>query len=189
MARPVTNMHTIQPLKCDKPRIDMKRKIVIIGHAGHGKTTVAKVLTSIYDYRVVDPTEFIAEHIMVKGGHYKTFYGAISNKDTDREKWFKAVEEYNTPDKTRLVSEIFDRSDVYVGLRKYEELEMVKEKFNPIVVWVNNSSVKPESEKSCTVTIEQADFVLNNPGNLDDLYREVVSLYTQMMYVKPDWKI
>lgn len=170
----------------------MKRKLVIIGHAGHGKTTVSKVMAKLYNYRLKDPTDFIAEHIMVKNGYYRNFYDALYYKDSEREKWFKAVETYNLSDNTRLVSNIFEHSDIYAGIRKYEELEDVKKKFNPIVIWVENKNVKPEPETSCTVKIEQADFVINNPGTLNELYKDVVSLYTQMVYTRkttPDWII
>ena len=164
-----------------------KNKLIITGHARHGKDTVAELLHKNHGMTYKSPTQFIAEEMIVKRNFgnlgYTNVSDAIKHRGEHREVWFNAFSEYNKDFKGRLVTEILAEHDVYCGLRCKEELYsaceyLLKETgVRPIVLWVERNEYPPEDKSSNTITVHDTDYILWNSGTLKDLEEKVEALY------------
>ena len=149
----------------------------------HGKDTVAEILrddlgftfksSSLSAYEI-----FIYDLFKVKY-NFSTIEDAYNSRADYREELFKLIQEYNTPDKTKLAQGILESSDMYVGMRCSTEVEACIEKdiFN-LIIWVDASKRVDyvESSDSITVTKEHADIVIENNTTLEDLRIKVNKL-------------
>jgi hypothetical protein len=156
-------------------------KIILLGYARHGKDTVAEILRDRYGFGFQSSSRFLAERVMLPAFAAEKFYYAnaddcfadrhgSSRLGEHRAFWYDKISAYNTPDKGRLARELFEEFDIYVGLRAADEFKAAQ-KLADLVVWVDASGrgLPPESEASCTVTSDMADYILPNNGTLEDL--------------------
>lgn len=151
------------------------KKLIILGYARHGKTTVQEILKE-KGFKIVDQTEYIVEKILVPSV-YPTREEALQNKFKDRALWFEKVNEYNSEEPSRLQRELFEcGSDVHVGMRNIRELKHAKENLNVISAWVQDTRKSPESENSCNIQPNDADYILDNSGTLEDLSENINEL-------------
>lgn len=146
-----------------------KPKILIIGHARHGKDDFAQILSEVMDLRFSSSSWFVAnEFIWPFWGkhHYQSFPEMFKDRINFRKLWADMINIYNTPDKTKTVSTMFDRDglDMYVGLRRRDEFKacMEQKKFN-MVIWVDALSRHEEEPfSSMELNHRDADFIVNN---------------------------
>ena len=166
-----------------------RRKFLVIGHARHGKDTVCDILKKEYGLQFTSSSMFCAEHVMMpffKGmtnqfeadgcegqapPYYDSARDCFEDRGSYRQIWYEQIAAFNTPDKTALARAIFQDNDVYCGLRHSEELAAGKEAgLFDAIIWVDRSSVlPPESADSCSVTMADADWCIDNNGTLEDL--------------------
>ena len=105
----------------------MSCKILIIGHARHGKDTVASIFADLTRLTFCSSSRFVADKVIYPA--LKNKYGYISTEQcyldrfNHREEWRDLISEYNSPDKARLAKEILQTNDMYVGMRKIDEYE------------------------------------------------------------------
>ena len=151
---------------------------MIIGYGRHGKDTVCEFLRDEYGYTFESSSQFCAErvvrqHMADLGITYETAEECYADRHNHRSEWFNAIKAYSAEDRTRLTREIFDEYDIYCGMRNAEELNAVKQLAPGLIdltIWVDASDRHPPEEgDSCTVTAADADFVLDNNGDLDGL--------------------
>jgi hypothetical protein len=162
-------------------------KIILLGHARHGKDTVAELLRDRWGFQFQSSSMFCAERVMmpyfqgrVPGycpeenrtyRHYATAEECYEDRVNFRDVWYDQISAYNEPDKDRLCRELFAAgNDIYVGMRAADEFKAAQ-KHADLVVWVDASGrgLPPEDASSCTVTEEMSDFTLYNNGTLEDL--------------------
>lgn len=170
----------------------MNRKLLIVGYGRHGKDTVAEMLRDHMGYKFISSSEFVGRRCvwpqmqtdaMDTFGEYPFNYASFEECFADRANhrpyWADAISAYNTPDKTRTASEMLEGGyDIYVGMRRRDELLPVKEKklFDEIV-WVDRSDhLPPEPKTSMDITPEDADTILDNNGSMADLVLNVQRL-------------
>jgi hypothetical protein len=153
-----------------------KPKILIIGHARHGKDTLANYMRDVLDYRVADSSRraaeiFLFDLLRVKYG-YVDFEACYQDRVNHRAEWYQEICQYNTPDKTKLARNIMADSDIYVGMRDRDEIEACRAaKLFEAVIWVDASHRLPlEPESSFNIDQSLADFVIDNNGDLDQFY-------------------
>lgn len=108
----------------------MSKKILIIGHARHGKDTVAGIIKEITGMTYASSSEvanevFIFDLLKDKYG-YKTKEECFEDRISHRTEWFDLICAYNKEDKARLAKDILQRHDIYVGMRNNEELQECK---------------------------------------------------------------
>lgn len=169
----------------------MKRpKIILTGHARHGKDTACNMMAD-WGY-TWQSSSWLAGQIAVWPAiqdsmyhdgpdspfRYQTFEEAFEDRAEHRAFWFEQIKAYNTPDETRLAREIFKTSDIYCGMRRFEELSACKDqKVCDFVIWIDASKRLPlEDKSSCTVQPMQAGYILDNNGTLLDLQIRVNKL-------------
>lgn len=168
-------------------------KILILGHARHGKDTVAEILRDQHGFNFVSSSWFAAERVMLpyfESFRFKTLeecligkrvFRAYDNVDecfedrvNFRDIWHQQIAEYNSPDKSRLPREILEEADIYVGMRCNQEYAASKQLFDA-VIWVEAFSRGSPAEPNSSFNIDKTDdmIVIDNGGSLRDLETSV----------------
>lgn len=145
-------------------------KYLILGHARHGKDTLGDIMRDELGIKAISSSEFLAENLMFpllkdKYG-YKNHKECFKDRVNHRKEWFDVISEYNTPDKTKLPRAILDVNDLYIGLRKRDELLPAKEQnLFDLIIWVDACERLPEeSIESMDILRSDADIIIENNG-------------------------
>ena len=167
---------------------DWPLKFMILGYARHGKDTVANILVETFGLTKEDSSQFAGKQIMMpyfasKGVIYSSWDECYADRVNHRQEWFEQISAYNTPDPARLAREIYEVSDMYVGMRRKEEFEAVKAAgLFDYSIWVDRSKhLPPEPSTSNTMSITDADYVIDNNGTLEQLITNTRALYWDLI--------
>ena len=153
-----------------------KLKLLIIGHGRHGKDTFAEYLHAQHGAQFTSSSYFCAQFVYQDpffNALYEDVDACYADRHKFRDEWAKLITAYNTPNKTRTASEMFALgNDLYVGMRKRDELEACQEAgMFDAVIWVDRSEhLPPEPKSSNELTSDDADYVIDNNGNIVDLW-------------------
>lgn len=158
-------------------------KLLIIGHGRHGKDTVAELFRTHFGYIWESSSKaaarlFLYEQMKAKY-NYSTFEECYEDRHLHRQEWFKAILDYNKDDRARLAKYIMTTSNLYCGMRSREELSKCRsDGLFELVIWVDASKrgLLSEGLDSMDLKKEDADIVLDNGGNLEELERRVIKL-------------
>ena len=156
-----------------------KPYVLILGHARHGKDTVAEMIAKNFDVKFTSSSKFVAEEIIwPEWGKdlYKDFDEMFEDRVNHRARWADMIEAYNTPDPTKTAGTMFERGfDLYVGMRRMRELEacMCNGVFDHIL-WVRNDGQPPEGKDSFDISITVADTIITNNHDLEMLEARVL---------------
>jgi dephospho-CoA kinase len=155
-------------------------KLLILGHAQHGKDTAAEYLQQAYGVTfesssLVACREFLWEDAATQGMPYATPEALYLNRDKHRQWMYEKIHAYNTPDRTALARLILKDHDCYCGMRHKEELDACKAAgLFDLILWIDASKRKPaEPSTSTTVTPDDADVVIDNNGAMYDLFDQL----------------
>lgn len=155
-------------------------RILIIGHARHGKDTVAEILRDDFGYSFVSSSWFCAERVVrpylaSHGVEYADVKACYDDRANHRDLWHRAIAEYNTPDLTRLGRQIWTYNNIYVGLRSAKEWAALRHRnCYDVAIWVDRSQHQPEEPiTSSQMRRWMADYSLDNNGTLEELSRRV----------------
>lgn len=162
----------------------MNKKILILGHARHGKDTVAELIqkhtnllyqtTSFLAYQI-----FIYDELMNKHNHkYDSIYAAFNDRHQHRDLLYTIIQEYNKNDKARLAKNVLQHCDMYVGMRDVDEvIESKKQNIFDLTIGVYNPNVKNENISSNTVDIfKHSDILIINDSTLINLENKIIKL-------------
>jgi hypothetical protein len=165
---------------------EAKKHIYIVGHGRHGKDTVAEILRDNYGFTFTASSWFMADKVVfpeIKDKYgYTTVEQCFDDRHNHRGEWFDLIDKAN-PSGTELSEAIFKQNDIYVGIRNKRELDAVRSdsRFDPLVIWVDGSKrLEPEPSDSMSITINDADYVVDNNGTVDDLFDEVNKFVNQL---------
>lgn len=157
-------------------------KIHIMGYARHGKDTVSEYLASKLGFRWMSSSWFAAERIVFPilkhSLGYETVEACFNDRHNHRETWAKLISDYGRDDHARFSRELFERFDIYCGIRSRDQFLAGKAEGQfQLAIWVDASARHPpEGSGSCTVGPGLADVIINNNTTLDDLYQRINSL-------------
>lgn len=162
--------------------------IMVLGYGRHGKDKFCEYLTKHFGLTFKSTSLFCAERVAMayladRGVKYASIEACYEDRHNHRNAWFKAIAEYNRDDPARLSKAIFEEYDIYCGLRNRRELLAAKQAINlDAVIWVDRSKHAPaESRESCTVRPDDAEYIVDNNGDLLALERAAVELGTVLM--------
>lgn len=153
-----------------------KPRLLIIGHARHGKDTLAELLRDRHGLTFRGSSEFACKVAVMpwlseRGVEYGSVAQCYADRHAHRAAWFDAISSYNTPDKSRFAREILDEADCYVGMRNAAEYRAARHLFD-LVVWVDASrrgkEVEPRSSMSITFNAREMVHV-DNGGTPEQL--------------------
>jgi dephospho-CoA kinase len=161
----------------------MKPTILIVGHKNHGKTTLAKMICGVTGLKAEDSSmaalKEVIYPVMENRYGYKTLEECYADKEAHREEWFELIAMYNKGDETRLARKILENNDIYVGMRRTEELEKSREEgIFDYVIGCYNPNKPLESSGSNTVDpLKDSDFVIFTDGSIEDLKKKVTNIF------------
>lgn len=148
-------------------------KILILGHAGHGKDEVAKILVKKFGLQFYSATEYINEYIVYPAlrDNYKSKEDCLLDKNNNRSLWYDLV--YDS--KIDIVKEVLKKSDIYVGLRDISMLlKCIHNKTFDLILCVYNPLLKTEDTSSMTIPLFMySDIVILNNKDLQSLEDKV----------------
>jgi len=156
-----------------------KPRILILGYGRHGKDSVEEMLHLNRGFKFISSSEFVGrECIWDDWGRYvyDSFDEMFEDRHQWRELWMKMIADWNTPDKSRTARTMLERGyDLYVGMRRFDELQSSRHLFDHIV-WVDRSEHLPPETGSMDITERNAqwDYKIDNNGSLEDLERNVM---------------
>jgi hypothetical protein len=102
---------------------------------------------------------------------YESMGKAYADRSNHRALWYELIKAINFREPTTLGRKIFEGKDVYCGIRNIAEFEGLKyDSCFDLSIWVDASERHPpEDDKSCTVTADDMDIILDNNGTLEEL--------------------
>ncbi len=151
-----------------------KLKILIIGHARHGKDALAEAFPTRHGYNFSSSSMAAAKlfiYDLLKGKYgYETFEQCYEDRLNNREEWFQLISQYNREDKARLAKEILRDNEIYVGMRNREEIYVCQvQKLFDLIIWVERPGVQLEDPSSFNIDKSLATICVVNDGTLEDL--------------------
>lgn len=158
----------------------MNIKLLILGHARHGKDTFAEILNEEFGLKFESSSKaaadiFIYDVLKDKYG-YKTPEECFEDRVNHRGEWHELICDYNIDDKAKLAKSILERADCYVGMRsRYEIEECLNQKLFDLIIWVDASDRLPlESSDSFNIDISNADVIIPNNGTYEEFRDKVI---------------
>lgn len=153
-----------------------RRTFILLGHGGHGKGSVAKILRDEYAIPFLSSSAAAWSIIWpafseATGYKYDDAEQAYANRAEHRQLLKALISLLNTPDKTALTRYILRKADGYDGMRCAAEYSATRNLFTH-KLWVDASDrVKPD--KSMGVRYENDMIVIDNNGNESELPAKV----------------
>lgn len=155
-------------------------KLLIIGHARHGKDTAAEFIEKHFGLTFKSSSQaaadiFIYDVLKAKYG-YQTPEQCFEDRVNHRAEWHDLICQYNRDDKATLAKGILESSDMYVGMRSSAEIEECKKQFLfDFVVGVYDPRKPHEPSDSFDIDLfKDADFIIPNGGTLAELEKKIV---------------
>lgn len=172
-------------------------KVMVIGHARHGKDTVGELLKKNYGLSFTSSSLFCADKVMIpafnrilevdSGSGPKPLYASVEECFEDRHNhrkfWHDEITAYCKGDLSRLAREILAVNDVYCGCRNDREFLQAKGEgvFN-IALWVDASlRHKPEGRDSMKLERWMADEVVDNNGSVEELEQNLIRIFNPFL--------
>jgi dephospho-CoA kinase len=159
-----------------------KNKILIIGHARHGKDTLAELLRDNFDFTFKSSSQsaaeiFIYDSLKDKYG-YTTPEQCFEDRVNHRAEWYDMICDYNSLDKAKLAKSILKIADSYVGMRDREEIkECINQELFDLIIWVDASKrLALESPDSFNIDVSCADIIIDNNNDLETFKKRVIRL-------------
>lgn len=163
-----------------------KPKLLIIGHARHGKDTFAEICADLMDLTFVSSSIFVGERCVWPSWgmeRYDTFEECFADRVNFRPTWGDLIAAWNTPDKARTARTMLEEgNDMYVGMRRTVELEAcVAEGIFDYIIWVDaHERHQYEGLDSMDLQRNQASIYIDNNGTLEELEEQAVALQTRL---------
>lgn len=155
-------------------------RILILGHARHGKDTAAEYLRDRHGISFRSSSLFLAANVVrpaleYRGIAYPTLEACYADRVNRRALWRELIEDYNRRDPARLAKAILAESDCYVGMRTHREYWASRSMFN-LIFWIDGSGrgIPPEGRDSMTIEFDPAWMArINNGGAVEVMHAEL----------------
>jgi len=160
----------------------MNKKILILGHARHGKDTFAEILRDHFGLKFksssVAASEIFLYDTLKDKYEYETPEECFEDRVNHRQEWHELIVDYNKDDRARLAKDILKDADCYVGMRSGLEIDECKiQGLFDIIVWVDASERLPlEPKESFNIDISYADFIVPNHGTYEEFEERVLRI-------------
>lgn len=163
-------------------------RLCIIGHARHGKDTVAELINKHYFLKFKSSSEAASEIFIYDAlkdkYNYKTPIECFEDRINHRKEWHDLICEYNSKTPYRLAKNILKNNDMYIGMRSDIELTACK-KLNifDLIIGVYDNRKLEESKESFNIDFwNQCDIIIPNCGTLEELEERVIKLFNNLKF-------
>ena len=167
------------------------RKILIVGHARHGKDTVAEMIADQLGIEFQCTSRQIAGHVRhcMAGNMPQYVYASDQecweDRDNHRAYWHDCIAAYCKENKTAFADLIYAKGLIYCGVRAQAEYDAIVEKYDPVVYWVSNMRKPPESEESMQIKYDPETMIeIPNNFSLEALRQAVAAKLGMHFYSK-----
>lgn len=147
-------------------------KILICGHGGHGKTTLARHLGLPY----TDSTKIALEAVIWPSwGHmeYNSMSECYEDRRNQRARWQRTIAEFNHKDRSRFGRLVFGYCNIYAGCRDQCEFNAMKAAgVFDVSIFVDASERLP-LEQGMTISPDMCGIVVHNNGTLKEFLEKV----------------
>jgi uncharacterized HAD superfamily protein len=184
------NLNVDTPLRVDSLdefSIFTKTNILILGYKEHGKSTLSDIICKYTNLSSEDSSKsaakiFIYDKLKNKYG-YKSFKECYEDRRNKRKEWYDLIVDYNKYDKCRLAKNIIKENNIYVGMRRTDEVINCNEiGLFDYIVGIYDPRKEHESKDSCDIDIfKYSDFTIFNNGDLSDLEKKVKKIFKKSL--------
>ena len=164
-----------------------KPHLLIVGHGRHGKDTFAELIAKVCNLSFESSSTNVQEIVWkIWGcGKYPSFEAMVNDGENPGKRaiWAEVVNAYNTPDKSKTSQDMIDRgSNMYVGMRRKDELEASKAKgMYDLIIWVDACKRLPvEDPNAMDITQTDCDWFVDNNTISEDPY-DAMSEYASVI--------
>lgn len=161
-------------------------KLLIVGHARHGKDTVAEIIKRKTGLTFSSSSQaaadiFIYDYLKDKYG-YNSPEECFEDRINHRVEWYDLICDYNKDDKSALAKEILKKVDIYVGMRSENEInKCLEENLFDFVIGVYDYRKPWEDKESFDINpFYICDFIIPNGGTLLELDNKVTKILNQI---------
>lgn len=156
-------------------------KLLVVGHARHGKDTVSEYLAKKLGVPFKGSSRVCCEefifHKLAAVWDYKNVEECFEDRVNHRATWHKLIADYCSDNKSAVGQLIYQKHSIYCGIRALDECEAVIKEFTPIVIWVDASKRKLlEPSESMQITKQPNWINIDNNGSEEDLYKTLDEL-------------
>lgn len=152
-------------------------KLLILGHARHGKDTAAEYLRDAHGVSFRSSSLFLAERVVrpalaLRGLAYLSLEECYADRVNHRAAWREIIADFNGEDPARLAREILAVCDCYVGMRTEREYLASRSLFDA-VLWIDASArgIPPEGSDSMTITFDATKMErIDNGGTVEAMH-------------------
>jgi hypothetical protein len=158
-------------------------KIFVVGHGRHGKDTVGEYIQEHCGLTFESSSMFCAEHVVTPwleklGITYDSLEECYEDRVNHRVEWYNAIRAFNKEDESKLSAAIFDKYDMYVGIRSRIEFLAAKS-LSDLAIWVESSERIPQVDPTCKILASDCDIIIDNNGTKDELREKLVRLFSR----------
>lgn len=156
-------------------------KLFVVGHGRHGKDTVAEFVQENYGLTFESSSMFCAEHVVRPhmeslGVAYKSLEDCYDDRSNHRIEWYNAIRAYNKDNESRLSSAIFDKYDMYVGIRSRVEF-LASKHLSDLSIWVEAAERVTVEDPTCKIFPGDCDIIVDNNGTELGLHQRLTRLF------------
>ena len=156
-------------------------KLFVIGQGRHGKDFAAEIIQDLYGLTFESSSMFCAEHVVGPwlenlGITYDSLEECYEDRVNHRMEWYNAIRAYNKGDESRLSAAIFDKYDVYVGIRSRVEF-LASRSISDLSIWIEASKRKPQVDPTCKILPADCDIIIDNNGTKEELRYKLTRLF------------
>lgn len=156
-------------------------KFLVLGHGGHGKDTIGRILENVYGMTSCSSSWFACERVVQEKleqviGEYPSTRACYEDRSNHREFWYNAISEYNSREPDRLAVDLLEQYDVYTGMRNPIEFGAcwASDLFDAIF-WISaNNRVELEDKSSMQIKYHPKHMrFINNSGSIERAERDL----------------
>jgi len=161
-------------------------KLMILGHGRHGKDSVCEIAQQYFNISYQSSSKFCCDLFIYDSLKFIYKYSSSEECYNDRHNkraiWYNLIAQYNKHDAARLGKELYQKYDIYCGLRSAVEFRALRDcgAFD-YCIWVDRSKWLPQEPKdSISVDASMADYTIDNNGSLEELESKTIQLFTHL---------
>jgi len=168
-------------------------KLFILGHARHGKDFAAEILADEFGYRHESSSHFcmrvfLREAVEAELGFaYDSDDQCFDDRVNHRQLWFDLIRDYTRHDPAKLARQLFDRYDIYVGIRSRIEYAAARH-LADLSIWIDATDRlgTPLNVHPDMVQQSDADVIVQNNGTPEEFRAKLCRLFSRLLELTAD---